>query len=377
MKDVRKTRSHRNVRRAVAFVAALLVGGAIPALGQREDDPHFKPVQHVGEQAITISSSEGSGVLRYFATGSLDGAPGVTRAIINIHGLLRNADSYEATGEAAIAAAHEAAGTTLLITPQFLAEIDVSGHSLPPDTLRWNVGSWLDGSPALAPAPLTAFSVLDAVLQRLADRTRFPALREIVVAGHSAGGQLVQRYAVVGRAPDAVTSPSLAVRFVVANPSSYLYFDGERPSGDGFAVFDSRACPGYNRWKYGPVDPPHYVQGSIEGLEARYVRRDVTYLLGMRDVDPNHPVLDKSCAGEAEGPYRLARGLAYVKYLETRHASTNQSLAEVAGVDHDALGMFTSSCGLAVLFDRPRSACATARAVAASSNYSARSAPRS
>ena len=365
------------LRRIAAFAAAALVAGAIPALGQREDDPHFRAVKHIGEQTVTISGPEGSGVLRYFSTGSLDGAPGVTRAIVNIHGLLRNADSYEATGEAAIAASHEPAGSTLLITPQFLAQIDVSGHGLPPDTLRWNVGSWLDGSPALGPAPLTAFSVLDAILQRLADRTRFPALREIVIAGHSAGGQLVQRYAVVGRAPDAVASSSLSVRFVVANPSSYLYFDGERPSGDAFAPFDARTCPDYNRWKYGPVDPPPYVRGEIVDLEERYVARDVTYLLGMRDTDPNHPELDKSCAGEAEGPYRLARGLAYVRYLDMRHAHTNQALAEVAGVDHDALGMFTSSCGLAVLFERPRTVCAAARAVATSSRYSARSAPRS
>ena len=51
----------------------------------------------------------------------------------------------------------------------------------------------------------------------------------------------------------------------------------------------------------------------------------------------------------------MARGLAYVRYIEARHpAGTAQSLAEVAGVDHDALGMFASSCGLAVLFDRPK-----------------------
>ncbi len=360
-------------------LASAFASGAPPAGAQREDDPHYQAVKQVGDRTFAVASPEGSAILRYFGNGSLDGAPRATRAIVTIHGLLRNAGEYERTAEAVVAAAAEPAGTTLTITPQFLAQVDVTGNALPADTLRWSVQSWLDGYPAAGPAPLSAFSVLDAILLRLSDRGRFPALREIVVAGHSAGGQLVQRYAIVGRASDAVASPALAVRFVVANPSSYLYFTPERPAGIGFAPFDAAACPGFNHWKYGVEAPPPYVAGNVVDLEARYVTRDVTYMLGLLDVDPNHAVLDKSCAGEAEGPYRLARGLAYLRYLELRHpGGTRQSLAEVAGVDHDALGMFASSCGLAVLFDRPRSVCATARAVAAiSSRYSPRSGRRS
>jgi pimeloyl-ACP methyl ester carboxylesterase len=329
-----------------------------PVCAQREDDPHYKPVKAVGDKFFAVSAPEGSGVVRYFGTGSLEGDAHAVRALINIHGLLRNADEYERTGEAVIAAAKERGADTLLITPQFLSQIDVSGLGLPANTLRWETGTWLDGYPAVGPAPVSAFSVLDAILERLADRSRFPALREIVVAGHSAGGQLVQRYAIVGRAPEAVASNALAVRFVVANPSSYLYFTPERPSGDGFAPFDAAACPAYNHWKYGVEDPPPYVNGSVAALEARFVTRDVTYLLGLLDIDPNHPVLDKSCSGEAEGPYRLARGEAYVRYLKLRHPSgTAQSTAEVAGVDHDALGMFGSSCGIAVLFGGARASC--------------------
>jgi hypothetical protein len=112
--------------------------------------------------------------------------------------------------------------------------------------------------------------------------------------------------------------------------------------------FDARACRRYNRWKYGLEMPPPYVEGNVGELEARFMTRDVTYLLGVLDTDPNHPALDKSCSGEAQGPYRLARGEAYVRYLGLRHpGGTAQSLAEVAGVGHDGRGMFTSACGLA------------------------------
>jgi pimeloyl-ACP methyl ester carboxylesterase len=345
------------VARVVSLACAIALGTGLAAAP--EDDPHYQPVKVVAPYQLAFDTPQGSVVARYAGTGSLDDrSPAVVRALINIHGLLRNADVYEATGEKAIATAH-AGSQTLLITPQFLTGIDVAGHGLPPATARWDVQTWLDGFPASGPAPVSAFDVIDAIVARLADRARFPALREIVVVGHSAGGQLVQRYAVIGRGPETLARSPVAIRFVVANPSSYLYFDATRP-----VAFDQAACPRFNHWKYGPDEPPPYVGGSVAALETRYVARRVTYLLGMLDVDPNHPVLDKSCAAEAEGAYRLGRGLGYVAYLHARHPSgTKHDLAEVAGVGHDADAMFTSACGLAVLFNRPRNVCAVASSI--------------
>jgi pimeloyl-ACP methyl ester carboxylesterase len=346
----------QNVLRGLSvFVAALLIAGvtACPVGAQKEDDPHYKPVKHVGDREFLVQAPEGSGIIHYFATGSLDGSTTATRALINITGLLRNSDEYEKTGEEAIAAAG-AGADTILITPQFLAQIDVTGHSLPASTIRWDVQTWLDGLPAIGPAPISGFSVLDAIAKRLADRSRFPAIHEIVFVGHSAGGQMIQRYAVVGKAPDDLAASGIAIRFVVANPSSYLYFDSYRPVPSIEAT-----CPKFNSWKYGMDNLPPYVTLDAATLEARYVKRRVTYLLGQLDTNPNHPVLDKSCMGETEGPYRLARGLSFAQYLRTRHPSgTNQDVAQVADVDHDAHGMFTSTCGVAVIFQRPRTGCA-------------------
>ncbi|MGH7715463.1 MAG: alpha/beta hydrolase, partial [Vulcanimicrobiaceae bacterium] len=323
----------QNVLRGLSiFIATLLLAGLTigPAGAQKEDDPHYKPVKHVGDREFLVQAPEGSGIVHYFATGSLEGSTTTVRALINISGLLRNSDEYEKTGEEAIAAAG-ASANTILITPQFLAQVDVTGHSLPATTIRWKVQTWLDGLPALGPAPISAFSVLDAIAKRLADRSRFPALHEIVFMGHSAGGQLIQRYAVVGKAPDELAASGLTIRFVVANPSSYLYFDSFRPEPSIAAT-----CAGFNNWKYGMDNVPPYITLGAAALEARYVKRRVTYMLGMLDTDPNHPVLDKSCKGEAEGPYRLARGLSYAQYLRTRHPSgTNHDVAEVPGVDHD------------------------------------------
>lgn len=333
------------------ILALLLVASMMPpiAAARRANDPHYMPVKAVGDKTFDVSVPEGSGVIRYFGTGSLDeGSKSAVRALINVSGLLRNSDVYEKTGEKAIAAAR-AGSDTILVTPQFLAQVDVTGHDLPPETLRWGVRTWLDGLPALGPAPLSAFDVLDAIVRRFADRSRFPAMKEIVMVGHSAGGQLIQRYAVVGRAPDSV---SLPVRYVVANPSSYVYFNRERPVAH-------EGCPKFDDWKYGFENVPPYVNGSPQAYESRYVERNVTYLLGQLDIDPHHPVLDRSCPAEAEGAYRLIRGRNYVRYLKKRHPrGTKQTEAEVPGVDHDGNAMFTSACGVAVIFDRPRTRCA-------------------
>lgn len=343
----------------VALIGLLAVPWIVgPAFALPKDDPHYKPVKAVGNLEFLVQTPQGSGIIHYFGTGSLDGSATAKRALINISGLLRNSDVYEKTGEKAIAAAG-AGADTILVTPQFLAQVDITGHALPANDLRWKVQTWLDGAPALGPAPLSAFDVLDAIVKRFADRSKFPELREIVLMGHSAGGQLVQRYAVVSNLVDTIARGGTPIRFVVANPSSYLYFTADRPvAGGGFAPYDATRCPKFNNWKYGFIKPVPYVTIDAAAAESRYVTRRVTYLLGMLDTDPNHPVLDKSCMGEAEGPYRLARGLSYAQYLRMRHpGGTNQDVAEVPGVDHDGDAMFASACGVAVIFDRPRTGC--------------------
>jgi hypothetical protein len=165
----------------------------------------------------------------------------------------------------------------------------------------------------------------------------------------------VQRYAVVARDEAPLAARGIALRYVVANPSSYVYFDAMRPVASGeFAEFDRAMCPSFNRWKYGLEDLPGYAgdAASAAALEARYAQRDVTVLLGGADCDPQHPALDRSCAALTQGEHRLGRGLAYARYMALRHP---EGLAKhrtyvIDGVGHDAKGIFASAQGLAALF---------------------------
>jgi pimeloyl-ACP methyl ester carboxylesterase len=330
-----------------------------PLITDDERAPNERPVAVVASAHLTVATPAGSGTVPVFTNGDwLAPARNIKRAVILIHGRLRNADTYFDLAQRACALAGGSAADTLLIVPQFLATVDVAAHELPPSTLHWEWTSWMGGGEAEGPAPLSSFDVLDAILQTLASSDRFASLTEVVIAGHSGGAQVVHRYAVVARDQAPLAARGVGLRYVVANPSSYVYFDAMRPTASGeFAAFDAADCPSFNRWKYGLEHLPAYASGedsavAAEALEARYARADVTVLLGGKDCDPQHPALDRSCAALTQGANRLERGLAYARYMAMRHP---QGLAKhrtfvIDGVGHDANGMFASAKGLAAVF---------------------------
>jgi pimeloyl-ACP methyl ester carboxylesterase len=327
----------------------LLFALAIPRVWAAEEvAPNERPVKQVANMRMAVGT-QGTLPL-YLSVDWSSPLPNVTRAVLVLHGRLRNADVYFRSAKTAQAAAGEAGNATLMIVPQFLAGIDVDAYQLPADTLRWTLEGWEGGDPSIAPTPASSFDALDAILARLADRQLFPNLKQVVVAGHSGGAQVVQRYAIAGKGELALTQQGVGVRYVVANPSSYAYFSSERPEPSIAA-----SCSGYNNWKYGMDARPAYLADpSIAALEQSYVARRVIYLLGTQDTNPNHPALDKTCMAEAEGPYRYARGHAYAATMQARDGGTpNHSLWDVPGVGHDGDKMLTSPCGLKVLFDLP------------------------
>jgi hypothetical protein len=346
------------LRRRIVF-AAIFLSFAIAGVARAEDD---SPVKTIPAFAMRFETARGPVAVPIERSQDWSHPlPGVTRAVILVHGLRRNVESAYRTLEDAQGKAHAEGRETILIAPQFLNELDTAAHSVPAEVIRWRKNSWEGGEPAISPAPLTSFDVLDAMIAVLTDRSRFPNLQTVVLAGHSAGAQLVQRYAVAGKGEKIAAASGVHMRFVVANPSSYLYFTEDRPvqgtSPSQFAPFSGAGCKEFNRWKYGPDGAPAYVLlqigASWPDAETAYAARNVVYLLGTSDTDPNHPELDRSCAGEAEGPTRFARGQAYYAYLHSRHsAGWNQHMWFVPHVGHDAAEMFTSSCGLAALFDR-------------------------
>jgi hypothetical protein len=329
------------MRGLAVFCVIASLAGALPAAAQHGHVAAPPPVAGVGDVRLPV----GGGALALYT--SLDWTmpqPAVTRAVVIIHGEHRDADRYFATALAARALSGLDSATVAVVAPQFLA----TGDPGEADLLRWGWDNWSDGEDAKSPAPVSSYAALDAVLHRLGDRSLFPALRTLVLAGFSAGGQMVQRYAIVGREAASLQVAGVHVRYVVGSPSSYLYFSADRPG-------PTTACGHFDHWKYGLAGRlPPYVGPAPDAaaLEHAYAAADVIYLLGGADTDPEHKALDRGCAAEAEGPTRLARGMAFTDYLRARDpAAAHQPRWVIPGVGHEARRVFASACGVAALFD--------------------------
>ena len=320
-----------------------------------------QPVARLITTLVSLTVDGAAARLPVLASRDLNqGHADVTRAVIVVHGALRNAASSFSAMRQAMALGGDAARRTLIMAPQFLSEVDVVSYDVPFDVPVWSVDGWKAGSLSeirrddSTDQRVSSFTVMDALLQTLNDRQQWPALDLVVLAGHSAGGQFVQRYAAAGRAPTALSQHGIRTRFVVANPSSYLYFDERRPTEHGFVPFPRTRCRSFDDYKYGLQAPNPYVATQTpQALREHYARQQVIYLLGSLDDDAAHPFLDRSCAAEAQGPSRLARGQAYYQYLPLvlgRKVVQRHHRVLVEGVGHDHQGMFQSLCGMAWLF---------------------------
>ena len=342
----------------LAFQRSSPVQAAAPATGT---GVQTQPVSQMVTTLVPLTVDGAAARLPMLATHVLNqGHADVTRAIIVIHGALRNAEGSFTAMQQAMTLAGEAGRQALIVAPQFLSEVDAVRYPIPLDVPVWSVDGWKEGSLSeirrddSTDRRVSSFAVLDALLQTLSDRQHWPALDSVVLAGHSAGGQFVQRYAVAGRAPTMLSHHGIHTRFVVANPSSYLYFDARRPTEHGFAPFPQMRCRGFDHYKYGLEAPNAYVAAQTpQALMSHYARQQVIYLLGTLDADAAHPFLDRSCAAEAQGPTRLARGQAYYQYLPVvlgHEVVQRQHRVLIEGVGHDHQGMFQSPCGVAWLF---------------------------
>jgi pimeloyl-ACP methyl ester carboxylesterase len=288
------------------------------------------------------------------------GAANVERAVIMIHGSGRNGDGYYQTLLASAAVAAR-------LFDSELVAIQIRGNDgkscrdqLESGEIAFPCNGWKDGFEALNAPGVYSFTIADRIITLLNDRTAFPNLKRIVVAGHSAGGQYVHRYAAANRAH---ASSKIPISYVVANPSSYLYLDELRPDvhaqctaqgrcAEKFAPYEDRDnCTTYNQFKYGLEQRVGYA-ASIDPTQLRrqLVARPMAYLLGDRDnIDAGG--LDLSCPAVAQGANRLERGINYWNYIRAQYSAQHE-LKIVEGCGHSATCVYASRQGADLLFPR-------------------------
>ena len=295
--------------------------------------------------------------------------PRIRRALIMVHGTLRNADHYftTATGAAFLA---KALDDTVVIAPALHSADGGCKDKLAPHEVSWSCGgdSWRSGGKAASDPDLTSFDFVDQILRRLADKATFPNLKAIVVAGHSAGGQFVHRYEMANKVHETLGTP---VTYVVANPSSYAWPDVTRPlpEGDGapaaaikggeseevhtnftYGPFaDAAKTPKFDLWPYGFEQRSGYVAGETEAqLKTQLAKRPTTYLLSQVDTLPLGG-FDGSPNAMAQGATRRARGEAFVKFLNERLGGSAKAMI-VPECGHNDRCVYTTDEVLKVIF---------------------------
>lgn len=302
-------------------------------------DAAIAPFCRAGDDSCLARLDVGGMTLPYYRSHPLGTPNAALRDLVLIvHGVSRNADAYFTT-MAGLAYARDPS-RFLVVAPRIQALPTgatpcAGGVDAPaPTDLYWSCGGWLDGNKATN-AATTSYAALDALVA--AAKAAFPSITRVTIVGYSAGGQTVQRMASGSVEEDA--TPAVQTRWVVASPSSYLYFGPERLAADASCAdaatcaldgtsfvapyFDAAACPGYDDYKYGMTARTGMLKGIADAtLRARYVSRKVTYVVGEGDSDASalakYGELDKGCEADAEGPasasFRLQRGLTYFHY---------------------------------------------------------------
>ncbi len=291
----------------------------------------------------------------------------ITRVLVVVHGAGRDADNYfrSALAAAFLAGALE---NTLVIAPRMASNDGrACRDSLAADEVSWDCNSWRSGGAALSAPGVTSFDFLDEILRKVARKEVFPNLRLIVVTGHSAGGQVTNRYEMTNQVHDRLGVP---IRYVVANPSSYAWPSAERPTPaawsltanppgyipevpSNLAAFrslgDGRGCTTYDQWPYGLEHRTGYsAKETDDQIRSQLVSRPTTYIVGELDILPLAG-FDSSCPAMAQGPTRQARGQAFGKYVNEK-LGAHQAVVVVPLCGHNARCMYTSEAVLPLIF---------------------------
>jgi pimeloyl-ACP methyl ester carboxylesterase len=306
----------------------------------------------------------------------------ITRALVFVHGINRDADNHFRTVLAAAFLAG-ALNNTIIVSPRFASNSTAPGNqigdchdALAPDEANWicetqRADSWRSGGGEVGNDKLTSFDFMDEIVRRLARKDVFPNLKNIVVAGHSAGGQFVIRYEMANQVHDSVRVP---ISYVVSNPSTYPYVDDLRPTSTALPTTiaaaapgfmpaapavpppafvpyaDAQNCAGYDNWPYGLKRRVGYASRiTDDDLKKQLAARRVTYLLGETDILPLG-IFDASCSAMAQGPTRLARGLAFSRYVKEHNGGANHNTVVVPFCGHSARCVFTSDMALPLIF---------------------------
>lgn len=287
----------------------------------------------------------------------------ITRVVIIQHGINRDGNVAFTDMNNALKNSGASTANVLIVAPQFWNDVDKSAGKVPVNTPYWYDEDWSLGFDSTNDAR-SSFTVIDDVVKKLTDSGNFPNVTQIVIAGHSAGGQMYSRYAAYNTVHNTV-SERVNVRYAIANPGTHLYFTSDRATasvpdgGTNFAHY-SGPCAGFDAYKYGSASYPtnFTYPHTLSGADRfkRFAGRTTYYYQGDADKTPssesNGP--DNECGAVLSGDTRFARGITnknYQNFMAAQHGvSLRRTFRRVNGVGHSGGKMWNSVCAMTAIF---------------------------
>jgi hypothetical protein len=212
--------------------------------------------------------------------------------------------------------------------------------------LVWQASGWADGENNQYPwnkTTVSSYEALDQLIKYFADPAIYPNMQHIVVSGHSLGGQMVQRYTMVGNS----LGLSIPISYYVGNPDSFAWFTTDRP-------ISTASCPTFDDWRNGlsgysenVTYGTDLVAAGRDAVYARYTSRTVAYGRGTLDLGD----ASSTCGPYTTGANRNERFFNFIKaFPPTCHTGAMCDTVDYVNVGHDAGAMFAAPAGLARLF---------------------------
>lgn len=221
------------------------------------------------------------------------------------------------------------------------------GAALPTD-LVFHGSQWQSGGNSRSPNlthSVTTYDVLDWFTDWLFDKTHFPNLNSVTMAGHSMGGQSVARYALLKK--QKVYDNNM--EYWIGNPGSWTWLTSNRP-------FINASCLNFDDYEYGlggnTSKVSKYARKDVivnkTAILERYRGRKVHYSFGLLDNGPG----DTHCEAVMQGGNHLDRGSNFVQMLGGMIGGfpASQTLSFVANASHQDYAMMSANSSLANIF---------------------------
>lgn len=338
----------------------------------------FKIRDPSGQHVCTEDAASNAGVLTYLSLNSTGGRlqnSAIRRLVIVISGANADAWNYHKDMLDALQGMNDATinpNSVAVLAPYFPNDnhatrgfpYNASGATpdlkYPSPALVWYGTEWGGGANNQWPPRLrtvSAFDVLDQIVQYYGNLATFPNLKHIVVSGHSMGAQMLHRYAAVGKTRTQL-GVQVPISYYIGNPSSETRFTSDRPLSTG-------KCPTtFNDWREGLANYVSYGTGHSTPMTyntallalggaavlANYQSKTVAHGRGTQD---RGDYSEGSCAPYTTGKDRQERFYKFVERwppLCPIPSAEGCHTVDLVATTHNDRVMFASPAGQARLF---------------------------